>query len=287
MSCICVTGASGYLGKKIVSNIKSKGIDVIPIVRAITHEDEIVCDLTNDEMAKDVINQNSIDIIIHCAASVPKSFNDYNQHEMYESDVKMIENICMHKLKRFVFCSSMSVYGAEATGMLDEAMQTENPNAYASSKIVGENLLIENNQMNYAIARLPGLFGSGRKNGLIFNAINLLLKKKLPELPASPPAWSAMHVEDAAELMVRLAMNELPNRTICNIGYGLPQGIFRLMNELISLIKPDDLTPIDITDNWVCQNIDRQLRYIGYSSSHWYQRLNDEIEIMENSSSAP
>jgi len=281
MSCIGVTGAGGYLGKKIVSNLKSKGTDVIPIVRSITHEGEVICDLTNSEMVNDVINENNIDIIIHCAASVPKAFDDYNKHEMYESNVKMLENICMQYINRIVFCSSMSVYGTEATGMLDETMQTKNPNAYANSKIVGENLLIENNHMNYAIARLPGLFGGGRTNGLIFNAINYLLENKLPELSISPPAWSAMHVEDAAELIVRLAINDLPNRTLCNIGYGLPQSILRLVNELIALINIDDLTLAGITDNWVCQNINHQLRYIGNSPSHWYQRLSDEIKIIE------
>jgi len=284
MSQICLTGAGGYLGKKIAANLKNRGINVISIVRSPSDEDDVVCDLLNQEMVNDIFRKNDIDIVIHCAAIVPKSIGDYNKCNMYESNVKMLENISNHKLSRLIYCSSVSVYGTQAAGMLDESMAIKDTTVYANSKAACENLLMKNGENNYAIARLPGLFGGGRADGLVFNTVNSLLKNNLPDLPNVIPAWSAMHVEDAAELIVEFLINDIPNKVLCNLGYGIPQSIQRLINECISLLNIDDLALVNVADNWVCQNINEQLRHVGPPPNSWHQRLSHEIEIIRESS---
>ena len=282
MKRIAVTGANGYLGKQIISTFLSRGIKIFPIVRNQNNSNEIVCDLTDKESVEKAIISNNIDTIIHCAAMVPKKWEQYDEDNCYNQNIIMLQNIAHEKLKRLIFCSSMTVYGVDAEGMIDESSATSASNAYSKSKLDCEEWLQKKYKGDYVIARLPGLFGGSRQSGLIYNLILSLSKQELPELVKEPPAWSALHVDDAADLMYRLATFPLENNIVCNLGYGIPQSIYRLLLNVMALMKLDDFPVQNISDNWVCLNINRQLRNIGFTSRDWFQRLAQEISTTEN-----
>jgi len=92
------------------------------------------------------------------------------------------------------------------------------------------------------------------------------------------PTWNAMHVFDAVDLLIRASTSHLPSNTILHLGYGIPQGIFRLILEIQALLKVNKIAAPNIKDNWQFLNINKQLQYLGFPAQSWYQRLYQEIE---------
>ena len=81
---ICVTGASGYLGTKLIKKLINSGFEVFPILRTKSKEFEdntncLVEDLCNREKLSIKLKEFSPDIVIHCAAHIPKSLNREEQ----------------------------------------------------------------------------------------------------------------------------------------------------------------------------------------------------------------
>ena len=73
---VLITGSNGYLGNKIYLKLKKKiGVKVVTLSRK---KSDYICNLTKLNETKKILKSISPDLIIHCAASVPKKINEYN-----------------------------------------------------------------------------------------------------------------------------------------------------------------------------------------------------------------
>lgn len=185
MSFILVTGASGFLGKHICSQLSFLNRKYLTIGRQKINQ--IVCDLSVDYP---IINLKEIDCVIHSAGmahSVPKTaaekqiFFDVNLTGTYNL-LKALESL--DRLPNsFVFISSVAVYGRESGVNICETNPLEASDSYGLSKIKAE-LIVKNwchkNNVVCTILRLPLLVGkkppgnlgamlNGIKKGYYFN----------------------------------------------------------------------------------------------------------------------
>lgn len=194
---ILVTGVNGYLGKRIVNKLTSKKIFVYPV----THQK---CDLNNISHVKLLFNTIKPDVVIHCAAEVPKRIEDYNDRRMAFNSLEMLSNILCSSDCPIVYISSMTA--------------EYHNSVYAQYKLKCEKLLSIGNRDSYSV-RLPGLFGLPRRNGLVYNIIKSLKYGGEINLPEKPIYWAAMHVEDAAEQVIKIATNKIKGKNLISIGY--------------------------------------------------------------------
>ena len=157
---ILLTGGAGYIGSHTCVEMLNAGYDVIVVdnlnnssreslnrVEKITGKsvkfyENDVCDY--DALRK-IFSENSIDAVVHFAGhkavgeSVQKPIMYYKNN--LESTIALIEVMNEFNVKKLVFSSSATVYGASTEVPLVEGMPTGATNPYGRTKLFIEDIL--------------------------------------------------------------------------------------------------------------------------------------------------
>ena len=134
MKKVLITGASGFVGSRIVEALKD-GYTII----APRHKD---MDITSKEDVEKHISQTTPDIILHLAAISNTGYCEEHPDESYLVNVTGVENLAKaaarHDIK-FVFFSSDQIYnGNHELGLLPENIPTTPENHYGRHKLLAE-----------------------------------------------------------------------------------------------------------------------------------------------------
>jgi UDP-glucose 4-epimerase len=144
---LLVSGASGFLGSRLVQRLVAKGYDVVAVTRhaippLLTSHQKIrwlVCDLSKDSIA--VNDLPEITAVFHLAAAKDSTDagNFLLSNEM--TTVRLLQAFAP-TVKRFIFTSSQMVYGnPSSTCVTEEFPLQADGSAYGCSKINSENWL--------------------------------------------------------------------------------------------------------------------------------------------------
>lgn len=176
---ILVTGASGFIGSFIVEEALRKGMDTWAAVRKTSSRqylrDErihlIELNLSDKEELKRQLVGHEFDYVVH-AAGVTKCMRKEDFFKVNTEGTRHLVEVLLElnmPLKRFVYLSSLSVYGAVRERQPYEEI-TENdmpkPNtAYGKSKLEAERYLDSvGNNFPYVILRPTGVYGPREKD---------------------------------------------------------------------------------------------------------------------------
>ena len=134
---VLITGSSGFIGKNLVVRL-SKSHSII----ALSHK-KILKKNKNIKYIylkkKKILNLKKVDAIIHCAASTPPK---YSQNECYKNN-RYLDNLIIsfyknYNIKKFIYLSSMSVYGKIKNKIVKENDRPKNLDLYGMSKFETE-----------------------------------------------------------------------------------------------------------------------------------------------------
>lgn len=176
MKNILITGVAGLLGSNFAEHLINKGINVIGIddlsggyVENINELDIVfvkadLVTLPQDELNK-IIKDNQIDTIYHFAAYAAEGLSPFIRKFNYDNNLivtaKLINSAIKFNIDKFVFTSSMAVYGANAVPFHEELIP--NPiDPYGVAKYACEmDLRIAGDQhgLNWTIIRPHNVFG--------------------------------------------------------------------------------------------------------------------------------
>ena len=212
-----VTGAQGFLGERVVNALRTKGVAVTPTGKR-PENGVICCDLAMAEDAARMVAQVSPDRIVHCAAHVPKTREEYGDDNSAQASLCMLDTVLAASACPLVYVSSMTVYGAGRDRPVAEEDAGDPSSAYGNGKWQGEKHLMADGRASLAV-RIPGLFGPSRRDGLVYNVVYAAKHGEAPQLPTVPVLWAAMHVDDAAESIATLAMSQITGFEAVNVGY--------------------------------------------------------------------
>ena len=220
---VLVTGANGFLGRHVVSRLLSRD-DPSLKVRCLVRKGSSLngLDAGRVEIVRGSLNENrdieaalvDVDVLVHLAASMGGS-----PMGMFIETVVSTEKLVSianqsPTLKRTVFCSSFSVYGASqlsAGAVFDESCplepQPHKRDAYAWCKYYQEKWMREHSAVPVAIIR-PGVI-YGEDKGLLSPRLGM----QLPGLPVflkigGRARVPLTHVENCAEAIVLAALKE-------------------------------------------------------------------------------
>jgi len=183
---ILVTGASGFIGSYIVEEALRQGMEVWAAVRKSSSKrylqdsriNFIELNLDSEDDLKRQLKDCSFDYVVH-AAGVTKCINKKDFYRVNTEGTKNLVNALLDlrmPMKRFVYLSSLSVYGAIREQQPYEEIReddTPKPNTeYGKSKLLAERFLDETAErvnkegelFPYVILRPTGVYGPREKD---------------------------------------------------------------------------------------------------------------------------
>ena len=176
---ILITGASGFIGSFIVEEALKKGFDTWAAVRKSSSKeylkDErinfIELNLSSKAKLIEQLRGHDFDYVVH-AAGVTKCLNKQDFHRINTEGTKNLLDAILElqmPLKRFVFVSSLSVFGAiKEQQPYDEIRETDIPQPnteYGRSKLAAEKYLESlGSRVPYIILRPTGVYGPREKD---------------------------------------------------------------------------------------------------------------------------
>ena len=160
---VLVTGASGMVGRNLVSYLEQKGIDVIPTDLAGW---DISGNLLDHEFVFGRLAAIDFDAIVHLAAITELKKTIEDPRLCFEVNcfgtLNMLELAKNKGVSRMVFSSSANVFGAPATNPVTEEAPFSPRVPYDYSKVVCENMAMsfyKSKAIPVAITRSWLLFG--------------------------------------------------------------------------------------------------------------------------------
>ena len=177
---ILITGSSGFIGSFIVEEALNRGFETWAAVRKSSSrewlQDErihfIELNLSNKAQLIEQLRGHDFDYVVH-AAGVTKCLNKQDFHCINTEGTKNLAEALMElqmPLKRFVFVSSLSIFGAIREQQPYEEIResdTPQPNTeYGRSKLAAEHYLATTT-LPYIILRPTGVYGPREKDYFI------------------------------------------------------------------------------------------------------------------------
>lgn len=186
---ILLTGGAGYIGSHTCVELLNAGYDVIVVdnlnnsskeslerVKKITEKEVkfYEADVCDYDALRKIFGENKIDAVVHFAGhkavgeSVQKPIMYYKNN--LESTIALVEVMNEFNVKKLVFSSSATVYGASTEVPLVEGMPTGATNPYGRTKLFIEDILrdlyVSDNSWCIALLRYFNPIGA-HKSGLI------------------------------------------------------------------------------------------------------------------------
>ena len=177
---ILITGASGFIGSFIVEEALKRGFETWAAVRKSSSrewlQDErihfIELNLSSKEQLVEQLRGKDFDYVVH-AAGVTKCLNKQDFHRINTEGTRNLTEALLEvrmPLKRFVFVSSLSIFGAIKEQQPYEEIResdTPQPNTeYGKSKLEAEKYLATTS-LPYIILRPTGVYGPREKDYFI------------------------------------------------------------------------------------------------------------------------
>lgn len=202
-----VVGARSMLGTQLCLSLRDRGVLVLTAGRALN--DNVFIDL--DAAVAPIVGQERVDAVFHCAASFAP-----------DTVAGIAENFCVNTASSWqvaAMCQSLGakqlVYAGTVSssyGITDRA----NYNSYGLSKALGEEVFewaLSKAGIGFASLRFSQLYDTeGRccKHQPWFGRIVAYASRGQDlRLPESQGPRNFLHIEDAAEFMIRAATREL------------------------------------------------------------------------------
>ena len=178
---ILITGASGFIGSFIVEEALKRGFETWAAIRKSSSkewlQDErirfIELNLSSKAQLVEQLRGQDFDYVVH-AAGVTKCLNKADFHRINTEGTKNLVEALIEvemPLKRFVFVSSLSIFGAIKEQQPYEAIResdTPQPNTeYGRSKLAAEQYLEKKKGLPYIILRPTGVYWPREKDYFI------------------------------------------------------------------------------------------------------------------------
>lgn len=228
-----VTGATGFLGAYVVRRLAEAGVRVTAQTRSGSALfeglaiDTIQGDMTEPGWSHQVRNEWRWDDVVHLAGGVSKvaSAGFAGESQVARAHVNlalaMSQAIPDKFSGRVVHASSMTVYGAAGSLPVKETQPLAPSFMYAFGKALAEDVWRSSSHADLWLLRFSGLFSATRKSGALFHFVRAGLAHQPIRVAAREPTlWDVLHVEDAADAVVRALASGVRFRGAMNVSYG-------------------------------------------------------------------
>ena len=243
-----VTGAAGFMGSHVAEACLGLGMKVVATDDLSGGFRENVPagamwihgDLRDRRFVRSLWDHDRFDFVFHLAAYAAEGLShfirSYNYRTNLEASTNLINEAILHDVDRFVFTSSIAVYGAAQTPMRED-ITPEPEDPYGISKYAVELDLAAAHRMfglEYTVFRPHNVYGE-RQNiadryrnvvGIFINA--MLTGRAMPIFGDGSQRRAFSYISDVAPLIVKSVLEARAVNEVFNIGSDRPVAVLEL-----------------------------------------------------------
>jgi UDP-glucose 4-epimerase len=267
---ILVTGAAGFIGSAVANKLIELGNSVITIDNLSTGDKSNL----NKELLffeGDVFDTNILDqvfkynikAVLHIAgqSSGEISYDNpiYDLRSNTESTLLLLKYAKNRNCKKFIFASTMSVYGGQETEIVDEKSSPNPISFYSVGKLASESYMKIYSKLgiNCIVLRLFNVYGPGQnlknfRQGMVSIFLAQAFKNKSILIKGSSDRFRDMiYIDDVVEAFIK-SLEANANFKIYNVSTGTKTTVGEVINSIKGMffdnlkIQYDGETPGDI-----------------------------------------
>lgn len=247
-----VTGGAGFIGSHVAKQCLQAGHEVIVLDDLSGGFEDQVPEgalfvqgsITDEKLVTALFEEYQFDYVYHLAAYAAEGLSHFIRNFNYNNNlvgsVNLINESVKHKVKCFVFTSSIAVYGHGQLPMT-ESMVPEPEDPYGVSKYAVELDLKAAQKMfglNYVVFRPHNVYGENQNIGDKYrNVIGIFMNQIMQNKPLTifgdgTQTRAFSYIDDVAIPIARSAMMKEAYNEVFNIGADRPYAV----NELAEVI---------------------------------------------------
>jgi nucleoside-diphosphate-sugar epimerase len=222
-----VTGASGFIGERLVWHLSQNGFKVRVLNRRETGDklDSYRADLADDSFPSSLCA--GINTLFHLAGKAHAMAETDQDEAKYfqintEGTRKLLEAAKREGVQRFVFFSSVKAVGNSFNRPMDETVTELTDDPYGQSKYAAEQLVLHGGYVPDPVVIRPCMVYGNTEKGNLPRMINAIRRGYFPPLPEVHNKRSMVHVEDVVQAALLAAENPKATGQIYIVSDGRP-----------------------------------------------------------------
>ncbi len=253
-----VTGGAGFIGSHLSRKLIENGWHVTIIDNLSTGFKEnipneakfIETDLSNESFIN-FLPKNGVDVVFHLAAQSSGEISFDNP--IYDLKTNCLSTVllaqwCMEKnVSKFIFTSSMSVYGEVENLPVTEEQTPEPKSFYGIGKLASEKYLkvYGAKGLDYSILRLFNVYGPGQnlknlRQGMVSIFMAFVAENKELLVKGSKDRFrDFVYIDDVINAIIVVANNPNASGKVYNVGTGIKTTVEELINNIIIAFNYD------------------------------------------------
>ncbi|MFN8016234.1 MAG: NAD-dependent epimerase/dehydratase family protein [Acidimicrobiia bacterium] len=280
---ILITGASGYLGKRLLEALQHEkdlkifviGNNIPEVNTEFTFIRANLCDVVSLNNAAKTIGE--LDTIIHLAAKVPKTGQEDMMSEMVAVNIVGTINLLSSfkdRFKKLVFGSTAEIYGLpEAIDFIDERQMPQPKSYYGITKYASEILAKEfcsRNNISFVSLRFSVMYGSPDLiKRAIPNFINQAINNATIHVYGGEELRDYLHIDDAVNSILISTRGE--TQGTYNIGTGVGISILDTARKIVDITNSNseiEVLPRQKPSSDIILNCDAAKSLLGFKANY-------------------
>ncbi len=255
---ILVTGGAGFIGSHIVDALIERKFNVIVLDNLVTGNKDFVNkeaqfvkgDIRNEKDLDKLFTKYKFHAVLHLAGQ-PSIVNSFTSPRLdaetnFLGTINMVTKSIEYKINRFLYASSMTVYGNPEKLPIKEDASCVPINYYGVAKYASERFVhitadrIDlKNKFNATSFRMFNVYGPRQSLTNPYQGVlaifmgNVLRREKITIFGDGKQARDFVYVKDVARTWVEAIDNKKSFNTVINIGYGKRTHILPLARKVI------------------------------------------------------
>jgi nucleoside-diphosphate-sugar epimerase len=203
---ILVTGATGFIGKRLAERLVLEGHDVICTGRRLVALGKLLpdvkalyLDIENKESIKNIFRREKPDIVFHCAALVVSNSISRLMRANRDGTRNLFEACLSENIKKVVYLSSIAVISGNQQVPLTDDLPYAATNRYGQSKIEAEEIAISYRERGISVSVIRPVFVYGEDEPHLLGLMCRLARWRL--LPIIGNGKARIHLIDIDNLV--------------------------------------------------------------------------------------
>ena len=218
---VLVTGATGFIGTRLVERLVKDQFNVTSLIRkgkqSHPNSKSIVSDLTDSNLS---IPLETTDCVVHLASHTPLEKNKKILEKVNLDGTKNLFNQIKEKTKSIIYVSGLGVYGDPGENKVNENSPYSPTTDFVKIRLDAQRFLEKNCKdlgINLSVIHFGDVYGTG---GWFYDFMIKRLLKNTFRLPRNGEYYKGfVHLDDAVGSMVSILNKDIKNETFIVADY--------------------------------------------------------------------